>query len=148
MRGFDNLTQDRSIPMTDEKPVAPANDRRHDDPQVRAQHDYVQRVTNFAAFLGRSPDTASFADVRRYQLHLRASGVGAPTINQTVSTLRAIRCSSTRCAISSAFTYPHRTERLSSASMRKPDSGSRSRAAGLADDAWRVGPPLDRKLRT
>jgi hypothetical protein len=31
---------------------------------------------------------ASFEDVRRYQLHLAASGVGVPTINQTVSTLR------------------------------------------------------------
>jgi integrase/recombinase XerD len=54
----------------------------------KTQHDYVQRVKNFAAFLGRSPDTASFEDVRRYQLHLAASGVGVPTINQTVSTLR------------------------------------------------------------
>ena len=41
------------------------------------------RVKNFAAFLGRSPDTASFEDVRRFQLHLAASGVGVPTINQT-----------------------------------------------------------------
>jgi integrase len=48
----------------------------------------VQRVKNFAAFLGRSPDTASFEDVRRFQLHLAASGVGVPTLNQTVSTLR------------------------------------------------------------
>ncbi|MCP1850188.1 integrase/recombinase XerD [Bradyrhizobium sp. USDA 4508] len=48
----------------------------------------MQRVKNFAAFLGRSPDTATFEDVRCYQLHLTASGVGAPTINQTVSTLR------------------------------------------------------------
>ncbi|HZC98051.1 MAG TPA: phage integrase N-terminal SAM-like domain-containing protein [Bradyrhizobium sp.] len=54
----------------------------------KTQHDYVQRVKNFAAFLGRSPDTATFEDVRRYQLHLTASGVGVPTINQTVSTLR------------------------------------------------------------
>jgi len=54
----------------------------------KTQHDYAQRVKNFAAFLGRSPDTASFEDVRRYQLHLAASGVGAPTINQTVSILR------------------------------------------------------------
>ena len=54
----------------------------------KTQHDYVQRVKNFAAFLGRSPDTARFEDVRRYQLHLAASGVGVPTINQTVSTLR------------------------------------------------------------
>jgi integrase/recombinase XerD len=33
----------------------------------KTQHDYVQRVKNFVAFLGRSPDTSSFDDVRRYQ---------------------------------------------------------------------------------
>jgi integrase/recombinase XerD len=54
----------------------------------KTHHGYVQRVKNFAAFLGQSPDTATFEDVRRYQLHLRASGAGVPTINQTVSTLR------------------------------------------------------------
>ena len=54
----------------------------------KTQHDYVQGIKNFAVFLGRSPDTASFEEVRRYQLHLVASGVGVPTINQTVSTLR------------------------------------------------------------
>jgi len=48
----------------------------------------VQRVKNFAAFLGRSPDTASFEDVRRYHLHLATSGAGVPTLNQSVSTLR------------------------------------------------------------
>jgi site-specific recombinase XerD len=48
----------------------------------------VQGIKNFAAFLGLSPDTASFEDVRRYQLHLAASGVGVPSLNQTVSTLR------------------------------------------------------------
>ncbi|MGY4306948.1 integrase/recombinase XerD [Bradyrhizobium sp. USDA 4369] len=48
----------------------------------------MQRVKDFAAFLGRSPDLASFEDVRRYQLHLASRGVGIPTINQTVSTLR------------------------------------------------------------
>jgi integrase/recombinase XerD len=35
----------------------------------KTQHDYVQGIKNFAVFLGRSPDTASFEDVRRYQLH-------------------------------------------------------------------------------
>ena len=54
----------------------------------KTQHDYLQRVKNFSAYLGRSPDTASSEEVRRYQLHLTASGVGVPTVNQTVSTLR------------------------------------------------------------
>lgn len=54
----------------------------------KTQHDYVQRVKNFAAFLGRSPATASTEDVRRYQLHLASSGARTPKINGTVSALR------------------------------------------------------------
>src|SRR5215207_761396 len=78
--------------MTD-KAISPLRRRMIEDMTIRkfapkTQHDYLQRVKNFAAFLGRSPDTASFEDVRRYQLHLTMSGVGAPTINQTISTLR------------------------------------------------------------
>jgi site-specific recombinase XerD len=48
----------------------------------------VQRVKKFAAFLGRSPATATLEDVRRYRLHLASSGAGTPTINGTVATLR------------------------------------------------------------
>ena len=78
--------------MTDEA-MSPLRRRMIEDMTIRkfapkTQHDYVQRVKEFAAFLGRSPDLASFEDVRRYQLHLASSGVGVPTINQTVSTLR------------------------------------------------------------
>ena len=78
--------------MTDEA-MSPLRRRMIEDMTIRqfapkTQHDYVRRVKNFAAFLGRSPDTASFEDVRRYQLHLAASGVGVPTLNQNVATLR------------------------------------------------------------
>jgi site-specific recombinase XerD len=78
--------------MTDEA-MSPLRRRMIEDMTIRkfapkTQHDYVQRVKNFTAFLGRPPDTASFEDVRRYQLHLAASDVGVATLNQTVSTLR------------------------------------------------------------
>jgi integrase/recombinase XerD len=78
--------------MTDQA-MSPLRRRMIEDMTIRkfapkTQHDYLQRVKNFAAFLSRSPDTASSEDVRRYQLHLTASGVGVPTVNQTVSTLR------------------------------------------------------------
>ena len=78
--------------MTDQA-MSPLRRRMIEDMTIRklapkTQHDYLQRVKNFAAYLGRSPDTASVEDVRRYQLHLTASGVGVPTVNQTVSTLR------------------------------------------------------------
>ena len=78
--------------MTDEA-MSPLRRRMIEDMTIRkfapkTQHDYLQRVKNFAVFLGRSPDTASSEDVRHYQLHLAASRVGIPTLNQTVSTLR------------------------------------------------------------
>jgi integrase/recombinase XerD len=78
--------------MTDQA-MSPLRRRMIEDMTIRklaskTQHDYLQRVKNFAAYLGRSPDTASSEDVRRYQLHLTASGVGIPTINHTISTLR------------------------------------------------------------
>jgi integrase/recombinase XerD len=44
----------------------------------------VQRVKDFTAFLGRSPDAAQF----RFRLHLTSSGAGTPKINATVSALR------------------------------------------------------------
>ena len=76
-----------------EKAISPLRQRMIEDMTIRkfaakTQHDYVRRVKNFAAFLGRSPDTASFEDVRRYQLHLAAGGAGVPTLNQSTATLR------------------------------------------------------------
>src|SRR6516164_2813801 len=60
--------------MTD-KAISPLRRRMIEDMTIRklapkTRHDCVQRVKNFAAFLGRSPDTASFEDVRRYKLPL------------------------------------------------------------------------------
>jgi integrase/recombinase XerD len=77
--------------MTDEA-MSPLRRRMIEDMTIRkfaakTQHDYVQRVKNFAA-LGRSPDTASFEDVRRYQLDLATRGAGVATLNQSVVTLR------------------------------------------------------------
>ena len=48
----------------------------------------MQRVKDFAKFLGRSPDAAKPDDVRGFQLHLTSSGAGVPKINTTISALR------------------------------------------------------------
>ena len=76
-----------------EQPVTPLRQRMLDDMVMRAmgsrtQHDYVRHVCSFAAFLRRSPDTATTEDVRRFQLHQREDRVGESTINGTVSALR------------------------------------------------------------
>jgi site-specific recombinase XerD len=103
--------------MTDEA-KSPLRRRMIEDMTIRkfapkTQHDYVQRIKNFTAFLGRSPDTASFEDVRRYQLHLAASGVGVPTLNQAVATLRFFfRVTLRRHEIVEHTTFIHEPRRL------------------------------------
>ena len=45
-------------------------------------------MRTFTAFLGRSPDTATAEDLRRFQLHQTQIGVRAPSINGSVAALR------------------------------------------------------------
>src|SRR5712672_850819 len=78
--------------MTDTA-VSPLRRRMTEDMTIRkmaprTQEGYIRAVKNFSAFLGAAPDTASFEDVRRYQLHLVSSGTGVPTINHSLTALR------------------------------------------------------------
>ncbi|HYN13805.1 MAG TPA: tyrosine-type recombinase/integrase [Burkholderiales bacterium] len=78
--------------MTPES-VSPLRRRMIEDMTVRnfvekTQHDYIRSIKNLTKFLGRSPDTATPEDLRRYQLHLTGTGVRPPTINGTVTALR------------------------------------------------------------
>jgi len=78
--------------MTDEA-MSPLRRRMIEDMSMRrlapkTQKDYIQIIKNLAVFLGRSPDRASFEDIRRFQLHVAARGVGAGAINRNVSALR------------------------------------------------------------
>jgi site-specific recombinase XerD len=52
------------------------------------RRDYVRHVRAFAAFIGRSPDTATAEDLRLFQLHQTQSGMQPPSINGAVSALR------------------------------------------------------------
>src|SRR5271169_5877231 len=52
------------------------------------QKAYVRHVRTFAAFLGRSPDTATSDDLRRFQLHLAQQQISAGTINAAIAALR------------------------------------------------------------
>jgi hypothetical protein len=51
------------------------------------RRDYVRHVRAFAAFIGRSPDTATAEDLRLFQLHQTQSGTQPPSINSAVSAL-------------------------------------------------------------
>jgi len=78
--------------MTNEV-ISPLRRRMIEDMTIRklspkTQQGYIRTIKNLAAFLGRSPDKASFEDVRRFQLHVAQSGVGTGALNATVAALR------------------------------------------------------------
>ena len=73
--------------------VSPLRQRRIDELEIRrfgrdTQRNYIRNVGRFATFLGRSPDTATADDVRRFQIEQRELGVPVPTMNSIVSALR------------------------------------------------------------
>ena len=76
-----------------DQPISPLRQRMIDDMTARrfkekVQKDYVRHVRTFAAFLGRSPDTATKEDLRRYQLHLAQQQISPGSINAAVTALR------------------------------------------------------------
>ena len=101
-----------------DRPVTPLRQRMLDDmamrsTRARTQHDYVRHVRAFAAFLGRSPDTATAEDVRRFQLHQREHGVGEGTINGSVSALRFLfGVTLDRADLSRRLVLAHRPRKL------------------------------------
>jgi len=76
-----------------DKSISPLRQRMIDDMTARrfkekVQKDYVRHVRTFAAFLGRSPDTATSEDLRRFQVHMARQQIGVPTINAAIAALR------------------------------------------------------------
>ena len=55
---------------------------------AETQRNYLRDVGRLASFLGRSPDTASAEDLRRFQIAQQEAGLGVPTMNAIVSALR------------------------------------------------------------
>jgi integrase/recombinase XerD len=91
-----HLQLERKNPMfkpTIQEAVSPLRQRMLQDMAMRGlrehtQHDYIRFVRSFAAFLRRSPDTATAEDIRRFQAYQAESGVQPPTVNSSVSALR------------------------------------------------------------
>src|SRR5260370_25085114 len=78
---------------TSPRPVSPLRARMIEDMPVRGFDErtrghYVRHVRAFAAFIGRSPDTATAEDLRLFQLHQTQIGMQPPSINGAVSALR------------------------------------------------------------
>ena len=76
-----------------DKPISPLRQRLIDDMTARrfsedTRRDYVRNVRKFTAFLGRSPDTASAEDLRRFQLHMAQQQISPWSINAAIAALR------------------------------------------------------------
>ncbi|OUL84870.1 tyrosine-type recombinase/integrase [Paraburkholderia hospita] len=75
------------------QPISPLRQRMIDDMRMRqlapkTQASYLRVVREFTRFLGRSPDTATVEDLRRYQLHLVDHGVSPVSLNAAITGLK------------------------------------------------------------
>ena len=73
--------------------MSPLRRRMIEDMTVRnlsptTQRSYLHAVTKFSRFFHRSPDRLGLEDVRAFQVHLVATGISWPSLNQTVCALR------------------------------------------------------------
>jgi len=73
--------------------ASPLRQRMIDDMRMRqlapkTQDIYLHIVREFARFLGRSPDTATVEDLRRYQLYLVDHGTSAVSLNHAITGLK------------------------------------------------------------
>ena len=73
--------------------ISPLRQRMMDDMRMRrlapkTQAGYLRVVRQFTVFLGRSPDTATVEDLRRYQLHLVDHGVSPISLNAAITGLK------------------------------------------------------------
>ena len=73
--------------------LSPLRRRMTEDMTVRnlspaTQRSYRHAVSKFSRYFGRSPDRLSLEDVRTFQVHLVATGISWPALNQIVCALR------------------------------------------------------------
>jgi hypothetical protein len=124
------------------QPISPLRARMIEDMTVRGfneqtrQH-YVRHVRSFAAFIRRSPDTATEEDVRRCELHQRRSGTQPSSMNTAVSAgaisprATAIRTADSACRKSSAVRNDARSiPRRAAGSMEASGGGNSWAASG------------------
>ncbi len=72
--------------------ISPLRQRLLDDMRMRklsakTQSGYIRTVSRFYGWLGRSPDTATAEDLRRYQLYLVDHGISPISLNVTITGL-------------------------------------------------------------
>ena len=119
-----------------DKPISDLRRRMIADMTVRSfsdktQHDYIRHIETFARFLGRSPDTATGDDIRRFQLAQVEQGAQPPKMNTQASALRfffTITLGRADLAHQLARThYPRKLPRVLSPGAGRPADRGRAR---------------------
>src|SRR5215831_17151536 len=87
-----NLPQEK-LPMSTDTIVSPLRQRMIEDMAARklgphSQRSHISSCKRFAAFLKRSPDTATADDIRRFQLHLAEPGISICNRNRIMTGVR------------------------------------------------------------
>src|SRR5580704_3170656 len=91
--GGSNTPTSGQEPSMSDKPISDLRRRMIADMTVRSfgdktQRDYIRHIETFARFLGRSPDTATGDDIRRFQFVQVEQGAQPPKMNAQASALR------------------------------------------------------------
>jgi integrase/recombinase XerD len=73
--------------------ISPLRRRMIEDMTVRnlsraTQQSYLNAVAKLSRYFGRSPDRLDLEDIRAFQVHLVATGMSWPALNQIVCALR------------------------------------------------------------
>jgi integrase/recombinase XerD len=81
------------LPMSETNTVSPLRQHMTEDMAARklnphTQRSHIQSCKRFAAWLKRSPDTATPDEVRRFQLHLIESGTSICNRNRIMTGVR------------------------------------------------------------
>jgi site-specific recombinase XerD len=77
--------------------MSPPRRRMIEDMTVRnlspaTQQSYINAVSKFSRYFGRSPERLGLEDVRDFQVHLISTGISWASLNQIVCALRFFYC--------------------------------------------------------
>src|SRR4030088_477884 len=98
--------------------VSPLRQRMIEDMNARklgahSQKSHIDSCKRFAAFLKRSPDTATADDIRRFQLHLVESGISICNRNRIMTGVRFLfRVTLRRHDLASEVSHPKEPQKL------------------------------------
>ncbi len=100
------------------KAITPLRQRMIEDMNARklcagTQRGHILSCKRFAAFLKRSPDTATPEDIRRFQLHLAETGVSICTRNRIMTGVKfLLRVTLRRLDLAAEIYHIHEPEKI------------------------------------